>query len=58
MIKLLPTRKLLPILNYFGVKYIYINLNDLDVYKFMAPLTSYRLHFVSCEHVLTQCPCI
>ena len=37
MIKLLPTRKLLSILNSFGVEYIYKNLNDRDIYKFIAP---------------------
>ena len=36
--------KLLSILNKFGRKYIYINLNTLDIYK----ITSYLLRFVSC----------
>ena len=57
MIELLPTRKMLSILKYLGVKYIYINQNNSDIYKFMAPLISCCLHFVSSEPVLSQCLC-
>ena len=34
MSELQPTSNLLSILNYFGVKYICINLNNSDIYKF------------------------
>ena len=37
LIKFLPTRKFLSILNYFLEEYISANLNSLDIYKFMAP---------------------
>ena len=35
MSELQPTSNLLSILNYFGVKRIYIILNNSDIYKFM-----------------------
>mgnify|MGYP006896117487 CR=1 FL=1 len=35
MSELQPTSNLLSILNYFGVKCIYINLYNSDIYKFM-----------------------
>ena len=41
MIKLISFGKLLSILNSFGVKYIYKNLNEIDIYKFIAPVCQF-----------------